>query len=292
MKPFEYLEPVTLREALTIKDQCGAEGKVLAGGTDLIVQLKQKLIEPRYVINLKKIDELDYAASNGKGLDIGPLMTLSSIGSSEIIRGGFCMVSEASRAIGTPQVRNIGTIGGNICHGSPSADLSPALMALRAELKVKSVNGERILPIEKFFIGPYETCLAPNELVVGIHIPSPPTHSAGTYLWLPKCTSVDETLVGCAVWVSLEAVTGQIEDVKIGLGAVAPTPMRAVKTENFLRGKGITENLFEKAGEIASAESKPIARFGFSDAYRKEMVRILVIRGLKKVIEILRVDQH
>jgi carbon-monoxide dehydrogenase medium subunit len=286
MRPFEYLEPETLEEALHLLDRFGGEGKVLAGGTDLIIQLKQKSIQPRYVINIKKIDRLkEVEFSDQKELRIGSLATLSSICHSKAISGGFKMVAEASRAIGTFQVRNIATIGGNICNASPSADLSPALIALRAHLKIESIKGKRVIPIEKFFVGPYKTCLASSELLTEIHLATPPVRSAGTYAWLPKYASVDETLVGCGIWMRLDLASIQIEDVVIGLGAVSPIPMRAIRAETFLKGEKIEEYVLERAGEIASQEAKPIGRFGISAEYRKELVKVLVVRNLKKVIE-------
>lgn len=286
MRPFEYLEPKTLEDALHLLDQYGNGGKVLAGGTDLLVQLKQKLIQTKYVINIKKIAGLSFIEPfDNKALRIGPLTTFSTLSSSEIVQNRFKVISEASRAIGTPQVRSIATIGGNICHASPSADMSPALMTLQSQVKIESIKGQRVVPIENFFIGPYQTCLNFNELLTEIILPSLPIRSTGLYTWIPKYMSVDETLVGCAVFLHLDSNLQKIDDVAIGLGSAAPTPMRAVEAENFLRGKGIGENVFEKAGEIASGESKPIARFGISSEYRREMVKRLVIRNLKKAAE-------
>lgn len=286
MKPFEYVEPNTIEEALLFLDQYGAESKVLAGGTDLIVQLKQKLVQVRYVINIKKIKGLNHIQCiNGKALKIGPLATLSSISDSEVVRDKFKIIYEASRAVGTPQVRNIATIGGNICNAAPSADMAPALIALRAQVRIKSAHSERVVPIENLFVGPYKTCLDSKEILAEIEIPFSPMNSAGHYMWLPKYASVNETLVGCAILITLGQNLREIKDIGIGLSAVAPIPMRAVKSEKILRGKKIDETVFEKAGEIASEESKPIARFGISAEYRREMVKILVKRCLKKAVE-------
>jgi carbon-monoxide dehydrogenase medium subunit len=285
MKPFEYVEPETLGEALDFLERNGAECKALAGGTDLIVQLKRKLLEPKYIINLKKIKGLNSIDDHdGRVLRIGSLTTLSAIPSSKIIPKALHAICEAARAVGTPQIRNIATIGGNICNAAPSADLAPALIAFRARIKIRNFLGERIVPVDRFFLGPNKTCLASNELITEIEIPFPAVNSCSAYLWVPKYASIDETLVGCAVSVSLTGDVPEIQNISIGLGAVSSTPIRSIGAERFLKGKRAIEDLFLEAGRIAGDESKPIARFGISSEFRREMVRVLVARCLKKTV--------
>jgi len=273
LREFKYLEPSTLSEVLSMLDQYRGKAKILAGGTDLIIQMKQKRILPEYIINLKKIPHLDYIEFDGKLLRIGPLVTHTDVSNSPIIKRDFDLLAEASLAVGVVQTRNRGTVGGNICNASPSADTPPALIALGAMLKIVSSNGERIIRIEDFFRGPFQTSLEENE----IQIPNIPLNGSGVYLWLPKITAVDETLVGVGVLLVVNSERVCIES-RVGLCSVGPHPIRAYKTEEFLKGKKIEDSLFRRAGEIASDEASPRSR----EEYRREMIRVFVRRALEQ----------
>jgi carbon-monoxide dehydrogenase medium subunit len=275
LKAFKYLEPSNLSEAVSLLDQFEGRAKILAGGTDLIIQMKQRKLTPEYVINLKNIPELNYIKYDGKDLRIGPLVTHSSVANSPIIKENFGLLLEAVLAVGVVQTRNRGTVAGNLCNASPSADTPPALIALGAKLKVLSSEGERIINVENFFKGPFATVLKKKEILAEIQIPHLPPYSGGAYLWLPKITAVDETLVGVGVLIAVDSER-VCTQARIGLGSIAPTPIRAFKTEEFLRGKRIENGLFEKAGEIAADESSPRSR----EEYRREMVKVFVKRAL------------
>lgn len=279
LKEFKYLEPSTLYEALSIVDQYRGKAKVIAGGTDLIIQMKQKKILPEYIINIKKIPELDYIEFDGKLLRIGPLVTHTAIVNSSIIKRDFDILADSSLAVGVLQTRNRGTVAGNICNASPSADTPPALIALGARLKLVSLRGERIISIEKFFKGPFETILEDNEILSEIQVPKIPPNGGGTYIWLPKITAVDETLVGVGVLLVVDSERICSES-RIGLCSVAPHPIRAYKTEEFLKGQKIEDGLFKKAGEIASDEASPRSR----EEYRREMIRVFVSRALEQAL--------
>jgi CO/xanthine dehydrogenase FAD-binding subunit len=276
LRPFKYLEPSTLPEAISLLDQFEGKAKILAGGTDLIIQMKQRKLTPEYVINLKNIPELNYIKYDGKDLRIGPLVTHSSVANSPIIKENFGLLVEAVLAVGVVQTRNRGTVTGNLCNASPSADTPPALIALGAKLKVLSSEGERVLNVENFFAGPFTTVLKKKEMLAEIQIPHLPSCSGGAYLWLPKITAVDETLVGVGVLIAVDSEKVCTE-ARIGLGSVGPTPIRAYKTEEFLKGKRIENGLFEKAGEIVADESSPRSR----EEYRREMVKVFVKRALE-----------
>ena len=276
LKEFNYLEPSSLFEAISLLDQYNGKAKIIAGGTDLIVKMKQRKLTPLYLINIKNISDLSYIKYDGQVLRIGALVTHSSVARSSVIQENFSPLGDAVCAVGTVQTRNLATVGGNLCNASPSADTAPALIALGAKLKVVSPEGEKTVKVEDFFTAPFRTILKTNEMLTEIQIPNLPPHSGGTYLWVPKMTAVDETLVGVAVSVAIDLTNQTFIKTGIGLGSVAPTPMRAEKTEEFLSGRKIEDNLLEQAGKVAASEVSPRSR----EEYRREMVKILVKRAL------------
>lgn len=283
IKEFEYLNPSTLSKLVSFLAEYKDQAKIFAGGTDVLIQLKERKLSLKYLIDIKNIPELNYINyDENEGLKIGALVTHTSLANSEVIREKYSLLAEASLAVGVLQTRNRGTVVGNICNASPSADTLPALIALDATLKLVSLEGERIVKIEKFFIGPFKTILKKTEVITEIQIPSLPHHSGGVYLWLPKITSVDETLVGAAVVVILKDLENKIcADARIGLGSVAPIPFRATMAENFIKGKQLDSMVCKEAAEIAANESSPRSRA----EYRKEMTKVLVKRSLDKALK-------
>ena len=277
---FDYLAPKTITEACRLLSQYGGIAKIMAGGTDLLVSMRQKKITPSYVVNIKGIPKLDYIHYSQKhGLRIGALATLQSIAASPVIREKFALLKTACNKIGTPQVRNMGTIGGNICNGGPSQDSLPSLLVLGAKLKVVSLQRERIVPVDEFFIGPFHTALDSSELLTEIHIPTPPPRSASCYQWLSKLNEVDETLVGVAVLMTTDSTNNVCRDIKIALCSVAPTPIRATQAEKVLRGQRIESKTIELAARVAAKETSPRSR----SQYRRQMTRILVKRAIVDV---------
>ena len=283
IKDFEYFKPATLLEAISLLAQYKGRAKVLAGGTDLLIQMKQNNLTPEYLIDLKNISELDYLKyDEEEGLKIGALVTHSSILNSAMIQEKYDLLREASLAVGSVQTRNKGTVAGNICNASPSADTLPVLIALEARLKLISTLGERIIKMEDFFVSPFKNILLETELVAEIQVPNLPLHHGGSYLWLPKRTAVDETLVGVGVLIAVDDVIHKTcTRARIGLGSVAPTPIRAKMAEEFLKGKKVEEVIFRQAAEIAAHEASPRSRA----EYRREMVKVLVERALVKALD-------
>ncbi len=280
LSTFDYLAPKTIKEACSLLSKYKGRAKVIAGGTDLLVSMKKQQINPRYVVSIKGIPELDYIHySQENGLRIGALASLQSIASSPIIKDKFGLLSTACNKIGIPQVRNMGTIGGNICNGGPSQDSIPPLLVLDAKLKLVSLQGERVVPIDQFFIGPFQTALDQAELLTEIQIPTPPPRSGGYYQWLTKRTEVDETLVGVAVLMTRDSIDGICKDIKIGLCSVAPTPIRARRAEEVLRGKNIEGKALEQAAQVAAEETRPRSRAD----YRRQITRVLVKRAINEV---------
>ena len=285
LKPFEYFEPRTVEEAVQLLSKYGHQAKVLAGGTDLLISMKKRKITPQYVVYIKSIPELDYIHySQQAGLKIGALATHTAIADSAIIKDKFELLASACGKVGTPQVRNMGTIGGNICEGGPSQDSVPSLLVLEAKLKLISLHGERIVPIDQFFIAPFKTALGEAELLTEIQIPTPPPRSAGCYKWFTKITTVDESLAGVAVLMLLDSTDGICRDLKIGLCSVAPTPIRARRAEQVLRDKKIDNSLIERAARVAVEETSPRSRAD----YRKRMTGVLVREAISETWQKIR----
>ncbi len=281
MRRFEYFTPPTVEEACLLLNRYGAEAKIIAGGTDLLVSIKDRKLKPRYLIGLKSIKSLaDIKWDESSGLSIGPLATLDSIADCKPIKERFEALSMAALKIGTPQIRNMGTIGGNICNASPSADTIPSLLALNAKLKLVSSKRERVVAIVDFFSGPFQAAREADELLVEIQIPAPSPGSTGCYKWLTKRTEVSETLVGVAVLMTLDRTNGVCNDIRLGLCSVAPTPMRARQAEDFLRGKKIGGELIKKAAALAAGETSPRS---MAD-YRRKMTEVLVARAINEAL--------
>jgi len=280
---FEYLVPRTVEEALFLLSRYKGRAKVIAGGTDFIPKLKRRETKvPRYIIGLKWIPGLDYIRYDEvNGLTIGALSTIHAIETSPIIRDKFSVLFQAAKSIGSAQVRNRGTIAGNICNAVPSADAAPALLTLEVKLKLTSQTGSRIVNIEDFFTGPNKTVLTDEEILQEIQIPNLPPNSKGVYLKLTPRSTMDLAIVGVAVLVVSDGTS--CKDIRIALGAVAPTPIRAKRAEAAVKGQKFSNELIRKAAEVASAESSPIDDHRASAEYRREMVKVLTKRALKQV---------
>jgi CO/xanthine dehydrogenase FAD-binding subunit len=278
---FDYVKPEDVGEAFRLlEDSDGGKIKVFAGGTDIIPKLKQRLIKvPEVLMDLKGISELEYVDhTEGEGLRIGALATISRVTEDQFVKEGFPMLFQAASSIASRQVQNRGTIAGNICNGVPSADSAPALLCLGAEVICMSRGGERKIQMENFFKGPNQTVLGSGEIVKEIQVPTMPVRGKGVYVKLSPRSKMDLAVVGVGAMVIEE--DGVFQEVKIGLGAVAPTPMRARKAEEVLIGAKVGEALIEKAAALAAEESKPIDDHRASAAYRRMMVEVLVKRAI------------
>ncbi len=278
IRDFERFAPKTLEEALTLLDKYGDECKVIAGGQSLLILMKQGLVAPEYLIDIKGISELNYIKSDAKeGLRIGALTPHRAIEKSPLIRDGLGVLAEMENRLASIQTRNWGTIGGNLCHGDPAGDPAPVLIALNATLRMASLNGERTMAAEDFFLDYFETALELGELLTEIQVPVVPPHTGTAYTKFNVIES-DMATVGVAVSITLSSNDGICDDVRIVLGASAPTPRRAKQAEEVLRGKKVTENLLAEAGQIASTEAEPITDINASEEYRRELLRVLVKR--------------
>ena len=284
IRDFEYFAPETLKEALTLLDKYGDECKVIAGGQSLLILMRQGLVTPQYLIDIKGISELSYIKSEGKqGLRIGALTTHRTIEKSPVLRDKLGVLTEMENRLASIQTRNWGTIGGNICHADPAGDPAPVLMALNATLRMASLKGDRTMAVEDFSLDYFETALESGELLTEIVVPPVPPHTGTAYTKFNVIES-DLATVGVAVSITLSSNDGICQDVRIALGAAAPTPIRAKQAEAVLRGKKITDNLLKEAGEIASTEAEPISDIYASEEYRRELVKVLVKRVGKEAL--------
>lgn len=288
---FEYHEPDSLTEVLGFLSQHGDTAKVFAGGTDLLVSMKKRDAVPEHLINLKGLEELKRIEDDGDGaLRIGGLVTIGELERSEIIKDRFPIIWDAVKVIASPQIRNLGTIGGNLCSAVPSADTAPPLIALGASLKLAGAQSERTVLVEEFFKGPGESFLKKDEILTEIVIPRLPENSGGCYFKMMRRSALDLALVGVAAFLCMDKDQKLCNSVSIALGAVAPTPIRAPKAEQVLAGKEPDEDLAEEAGKVASQEAKPISDIRASKEYRTELIEVLTKRAIMKAFKRVRQD--
>jgi len=283
LREFEYLEASSFSEAASLLSQFGKEAWLIAGGTDLLVWMKEGARRPKAIINIKTIPGADRIAfDEQKGLTIGALARIADIQDSAVIRERFTPLAQAARQLGSAQVRNLATIGGNLCTAAPSAETAPPLLTMNAKVRLEGVDGAREVPLDAFFLGPGTTAVK-DEVLTEVIIPTPEPDTRGVYKRISRRNAVDMAIVGVAAVgrISKEAATWQ--DIKIALGAVAPVPMRARKAEKLLLGNKVEPAAIQAASQTASEEASPISDVRASDWYREEMVRVLVRRSLEEI---------
>ncbi len=281
---FEYFSPETVKEACTMLARYNGQAKVIAGGTGLVPQMKWRQVTPDYIIGLTNIQNLNNIEhSKSQGLKLGALTRLRTIEQSSVIRGKFPMLAQAASALGSIEIRNVATVGGNLCNASPAANIALPLLVLGATAKIVSDAGERVISMGEFFKGPHQTALGPEEILVELQVPNMPANSTGAYLKLGiRNSPLDRAVVAVATLTTLNLKTKTCEDAQIALGAVAPTPIRAGKAESSLIGKELNNRIIEEAADIASQEAQPITDILATAEYRKEMIKVLVSRAIKK----------
>lgn len=281
MVDFDLFQPDTLEEALRLLEKYGAEAKVMLGGTDLVPKMKARILNPRVVINLSGIEALKKISfSEEEGLCFGAAVSLRELENYPVVKARYPALYEGVHAIASTQIRNIGTVVGNICNAVPSADSAPALLVLHAKVHLLSPRGRRTVPIEEFFTGVCRTVAAPDEIVTEVRIPTPAAGSRSIYYAHTVRRALDLAIVGVAV--NLEKEKDVCREAAIALGTVAITPKRAGLAEALLQGKSLTPELMGEAARIAAEqECAPISDMRASKEYRREMVRVLTENALK-----------
>jgi len=279
---FNYYQPETIPEVCEILARYGAKAKVLAGGTDVLPKMKQAILTPEALVSLKGISGLsDIEYLPGRGVVIGARATPNDLVNSAVLNEHFMSVSEAAHTMANNQIRNMGSIGGNIVNAVPSADLPPILIALGATVVLAGREGSRTMPLEDFIMGPGRTAIAADEILESVVIPDQST-TGSAYFKFGLRASGALAVVGVAAAVTMEG--GMVKDIRIVLGAVAPIPLRAKKAEALLSGKKVTEVLIAEAAQSAALECKPISDIRASEEYRREMVRVFTRRALLKAM--------
>jgi aerobic carbon-monoxide dehydrogenase medium subunit len=281
---FQYLEPKSIREAVSLLNRHDGQARVIAGGTDLMVKLKNKVVKTEYVIELEQIPRLDYLKFTRKnGLRMGALTKISAVEYSPLVRENYPILARAAGRLGSIAVRNLATIGGNLCNAAPSAETAPALICLGARVRITGPNGERILPVEEFFLGPGKTALGKGEILIDIQVPPLPAGARSIYFKHSPRGAMDLAVVGVGVVANLEGET--VKDIKIALGAVAPTPIRAYKAEEAARGKVLTGAVINECAGAAAAATCCISDVRASAEYRQEMVQVFTRRALETLVQ-------
>ena len=279
MRRFELILPGSVDECVKALAQSGPETKLLAGGTDLLPQLKNGLLKPARVIDLSGVARLRaIEAGNGKGLRIGSAVTARTLELDRAVRASYLSLAESGALVGSVQVRNLATLGGNICNAAPSADMAPPLLALDAEAVITGPKGERRVPIATFFTGVRRTVLAPDEILVEIVVPNPGAHSGGNYLRHTPRRELDIAVVGVASQLTL--ANGVCTKARIALAAVAPVPLRATAAEQALEGQAVTADRIKRAADLAVDAARPISDQRGSAEFRSHLVRVLTRRTL------------
>jgi carbon-monoxide dehydrogenase medium subunit len=279
VRRFELILPGSVDECVKALAQGGPETKLLAGGTDLLPQLKNGLLKPARVIDLSGVARLRaIEAGNGKGLKIGSAVTARALELDRAVRAGYLSLAESGALVGSVQVRNLATLGGNICNAAPSADMAPPLLALDAEAVITGPKGERRVPIATFFTGVRRTVLAPDEILVEIVLPNPGAHSGGNYLRHTPRRELDIAVVGVASQLTL--ANGVCTKARIALAAVAPVPLRATAAEQALAGQAVTPDRIKRAADLAVEAARPISDQRGSAEFRRHLVRVLTRRTL------------
>jgi aerobic carbon-monoxide dehydrogenase medium subunit len=257
----------------------GSEAKLLAGGTDLLPQMKNALLKPGVVIDLSGVSRLRAIESgNGQGLRIGAAVTARTLELDRAVRSRFLSLAESGALVGSVQVRNLATLGGNLCNAAPSADMAPPLVALDAEAVITGPKGERRVPIGAFFTGVRRTVLAPDEILVELAVPVPGAHSGGNYLRHTPRRELDIAVVGVASQLTL--ANGVCTKARIALAAVAPVPVRATAAEEALEGQAVTPERIARAADLAVEAARPISDQRGSADFRRHLVRVLTRRTL------------
>jgi len=284
MIDFQYHTPHSLEEALTLLQDFGDDAHIIAGGTALILFIKQRLVQPGHLLSLQKIPELGTMTATEEGLHIGSMCTHRMVETSPMLQEMVPLLSETYGHVATPRIRNMATVGGGLVHADPNLDPPPTLIALGARVVLLSASGERTLPVEEFFLDYYETAIQPGEIVTQVIVPHIPPHSGTSYFkFLPR-TADDYATVSVSVVLTLGEEGGVCDDVKIGLGSVGTTPIRARQAEVALRGQTITLDLIRQAAEVVENEVDPLDDFRGSARYKRRMAQVFTRRALERAL--------
>jgi len=280
---FEYLRPKTIPEAIAFLQQYGDDAKILSGGQSLIPMMKLRLARPGYIVDINRIAGLSHVKEEGGFLKIGGLTREAELEASPVVRAKYPIIIDTAHVIADPQVRNLATVGGNLAHGDPANDHPATMVALGAQIVAMGPKGERVIPVESFFLSLFSTALAHDEILTEIRVPIPPPRSGGAYFKLERKVG-DFATAAVAVQLTLDG-NGACQKVGIGLTNVGPTPVKARKAEDFLRGKKLDASTIAQAAQLAADESEPSADLRGPVEYKRGLVKELTKRALTRASE-------
>jgi len=281
--PFDYHAPQTLEEAVALLQSHPDEAKVLSGGQSLLPLLKLRLGAAGHLVDIGRIPGLEYIHEEGGFLKIGGRTRESALEHSDLIRSKYPLLLETAEVIADPLVRNLATVGGNLAHGDPANDHPATMLALRAEIVATGAQGTRTIPIDQFFVGLFQTALAPDEILTEIRVPEPPARSGGSYVKLERKVG-DFATAATAVQVTL-GPGGEVAQIGIGLTNAGPMPLRASAAEALLQGKVPSKDLIAQAAQLASQATSPGADRRGAVEYKKQMSRVLTMRALQRAVD-------
>jgi aerobic carbon-monoxide dehydrogenase medium subunit len=280
---FDYLRPKTIPEAIALLQQYGDDAKILSGGQSLIPMMKLRLARPAYLIDINRIAGLAYVREEDGHLKIGGLTREAELENSPLIRSKYPIILDTARVIADPQVRNLATVAGNLAHGDPANDHPATMLALGAKVIATGPSGVRVIPIGEFFVSLFTTALEPNEIVTEIQIPVLRARSGGAYFKLERKVG-DFATAAVAAQITLDG-NGVCQQVGIGLTNVGPTPIKATKAEECLRGKRLDEATLRQAAQLAADAAQPSADLRGPAEYKKGLVKELAFRALSRAVE-------
>lgn len=275
---FEYYTPSTMVEAIDLLEKYGDEAKILAGGQSLIPLMKLRFASISHIVDISRIEELDYIREDDRFLRIGSLTTVSELETSPVVKKGYGLLHEAAGLIADPLVRNMGTVGGNISHGDPANDLPSIMLALDATFMVQGKNGNREIKAEEFFVDSLETALEPNEILYEIRIPKPVRKQGGVYIKHKKSAG-DFSVAAVAANLVLDD-SGAVKKAAVALTSVGPTPIRSAKAPGLLEGRKVTEEVATEVAKAVAEESDPVDDFYGTVDYKKKVLRVTVREAL------------
>ena len=280
---FEYLRPGTISEAIALLQQHGDDAKILSGGQSLIPMMKLRIARPGWLIDIGRIPGLAHIKEEGGHLKIGGLVREADLEASDLIRSKFPIIHDTAMVIADPLVRNLATVGGNLAHGDPANDHPATMLALGAKVVATGPRGEREIPITDFFVSIFTTALEPNEILTEIRIPTPDPRSGGAYFKLERKVG-DFAAAAVAVQVTLHS-DGTCKTAGIGLTNVGPTPLKATKAEDFLRGKKLDAAVIDQAAQLAADVAQPNSDLRGPAEFKKGLVKEFTRRGLRRAME-------
>lgn len=286
MPRIEYHRPTELEQALELLSEHKEDCKIIAGGTDLIPAARQgRMLLPRriHIIDISSIKELNYIIKDGALIRIGATARLSEIGMSAVVKEHLPVLADAASQMGSLQVRNLGTIGGNLCNASPAADTASPLLVLDAMVNVRGIDRQRLVPLKGFFTGPGKTTLAPGEILAEVQIPLTKPAGSSCFIKLGRRNAFTLSIVSVATLVKVK--DGIFDDIRIALGSVAPTPFRASKAEEHLIGEKVNEQVIDDGANVVASEVKPISDVRAGAEYRRDMSFVLTKRAISLSVQ-------